>query len=288
LYPKLHLWTTVTNKTYNSIFIEQGFNSSLEFAKKILLESAFSKSNNSNQLWGQKNLQYNFTDNFFFKINIKDEDRKFPLNTLFSQDYINPISEKQKKIFERLTRYARFPVELNDITKLWEERIKIFHSKVNLLTFEEFISFSQFSYKNIFNEEFLPLTEFVTVYSTGKININTIIKEVFLSLSDLLTEQSYNSLQNIINSAGKDGIKTVSELARYSEFENVYEEIKDFLTTESTYFVVEATVFYEGEEAKKRFLLKKITENNKVKFIKIATLIDYKYQSKPDVKRIKE
>lgn len=283
LYPKLHLWTTVTNKIYDQTFTDWDFYSAQEFTKKILLESAYTNFNNPNQVWARDDLEYKLSDTHYFKIVIKDEDGKLPLNNVFSKDFLTPISENYQKIFSRLLKVAKFPNELNDLLKLWEERIKIYQAKVNLLTFEELISFPQFNHQYIFNNEQIPLTDFVTVYSTGKMNVNTIRKEVFLSLSDNITDKTYDILQNIVKNS-PNGIKNVSDLSQYSELEPVYNDIKDFLTAESLYFVAEITVFYEGSTTTKRFLFRKDIRDKKVKFIKIAEIPQYQLQITPNDK----
>ncbi|MFN7181056.1 MAG: hypothetical protein ACK4NF_00030 [Planctomycetota bacterium] len=287
LYPKLHLWGTIANKVYGEPFIDWGFYSSIEYAKKLLIESAYFKFNNPNQLWAKNDLVYKFSEDYGFKITITDEDGKFPLNNLFSGDFINPIDERSKKIFERLIKIARFPYQLNELPKLWAERINIYQIKPHLITFEEFISFSPVEYKHIFNEEYLPLSNFVTVYSSGKININTIRKEVFLALSDSIREQNFTTLQTIINNGQENGIKNLEELSHYSEFESFYNEIKEYLTTESIFFVVESEVFWRSEEVKKRFLLKKTSYDGKIKFDKIGELPVYMYSGLPDIENIK-
>ncbi len=287
LYPKLHIWGMITNKVYSQSFFDWGFYSSMEYAKKMLLESAYKKFNNPNQAWARDDLMYKFSEDYGFKIIIKDEDGKLPINNLFSGDFVSPIDERYKKIFERLVRISKFPRELNEVTKLWAERIKIYRIKSKLITFEEFISFEQISYKSIFNEQFIPLTNFLTVYSTGKINVNTIRKEVFLSLSDNITEQNYETLQKIIENGQENGIERVEELSQYSEFENLYNELKDHLSTESLFYVVESHVFWQGDEAKKRFLFKKIVSENKVRFEKICELPVYSYVYIPDVNSLK-
>lgn len=284
LFPKLYLWSTITNKSHENIFINWNFYSAQEFAKKILMESAYPKFNSQKQVWGLDNLEYRFSESNYFKLTIKDEDGKFPLNKIFSSDFLNPISEDYKKILTNLLRIAKFSGELNDVIKLWEDRIKIYQVKAPLLSFEDFISFPQFQYnKYIFNTDFVHLSEYVTVYSSGKININTIRKEVFLSLSDKITEKTYDSLQYIIKNSSY-GIKEVNELSKYSEFESFYEDIKDYLTTESIYFVVEIMVFYEESVATKRLLFKKYIINNKVRFEKIAELPQYRLTLNPTEK----
>ncbi len=283
LYPKLHLWSSVTNKIYDETYTNWYFYSAQEFAKKILMESAYTNVNSPNQVWARDDLEYRFSDTNYFTISIKDEDGKLPLNNVFSRDLLNPISETYQRIFSRLLKIAKFPNELNDLFKLWEERIKIYQTKVNLLTFEEFISFPQFQYKYIFNNEFVPLSDFVTVYSTGKINVNTIRKEVFLSLSDNITEKAYDLLQDIVKNSST-GIKNVSDISQYSEFEPFYNSIKDFLTVESLYFVVEVRIFYEGTVTTKRFLFSKNVDGKKIRFYKIAEIPQYQLQITPNDK----
>jgi general secretion pathway protein K len=93
--------------------------------------------------------------------------------------------------------------------------------------------------------------DYVTIWSDGKININTASKDVLQSLSTKMEDTLAEAIIKYRDQAGADGekqiFKEIAELKKVpgmnegKEGETVYSQVKDLITVNSSYFHIAAT-----------------------------------------------
>ncbi len=218
-------------------------------AKKILIEDARKKIplDTLSEEWSQGTIPIPFGDDYAF-VSIRDEASKLDLNALVSQR--GYPQEKMIKVFERLLGKLDLAKGLADSLVDWidsnsEPRtagaedgyyasLKIpYRPKNNKLdSIEELLMVKGFDQK-IIND----LRPYITVWSLGKININTAVPLVIWALDDSITEEMVNGLVRMRMTKPfrvKEDIKKVPGMAQ------VFPRISLFIDVKSDYFFVES------------------------------------------------
>jgi len=170
------------------------------------------------------------------KVTIYDEQRALNLNYVGERRY--------KETFERLFKLLNIDRKYIENMLIWsgkkegtldlEYPVKKapFHSKEELLYagFEKDDLYG----KKIGNDFFPGLINFVTVYSSGKININTASLYVIKALDNRIDE---NLASKIIERRKKEPFKNINELVTVEGFNfDILYEVQDLIDVKSRYF----------------------------------------------------
>ena len=174
-------------------------------------------------------------------IRISDECGKFNVNKLEDSRYYTV----GKRLFEELGMG-----ELVDAIKDWVDRdsepspfgaekdyyesLGYAPSNVSMKSIGELLYV-----KGVNDKTFKQLSPYVTVYGSGRINVNSAPKKVLLALSDRMSEEGANS---IIEARPIKKLENLKELPGIDK--ELYYEILPLLTTKCNYFRMDVTVSY--------------------------------------------
>lgn len=187
-----------------------------------------------------KPITYNYRG-IFISIRISDECGKFNVNKL-----TNPLYYRiGKRLFEELGKG-----EIVDAIKDWVDRDSVpspfgaekdyYESLGYAPSNSPMKSLGELLYvKGIDEKLFKQLSQYLTVYGTGKINVNSAPKKVLLALSDRMSDQAANS---IIEARPVKKLESLKELPGIDR--DLYYEILPLITNRCSYFKVEVTASY--------------------------------------------
>jgi len=200
------------------------------------------------------------------EITIIDQERYLNPNMLVSKKGINGIYlEIFRKLYGMLNidEYLVYNlidwIDKNSISDGGVERYENYKAKNGKLdSIEEILLIEGYKPEILYGnkEKFSdmpPLKDFLTVYSNGKININTAPKYVLLALGF-----DYTNISNIIEERNREPFSSINDFFRRINLqEQDKKRFKDILDVKSEYFLVIANINFEDESYKLRFLLKR-------------------------------
>lgn len=191
-------------------------------------------------------------------VTIRDECGKLDVNKLSSPLYY--------RMAQRLIADLNLDESLADVLKDWVDR----DSEVTGSGAESFYYnslgysptngpmksiYELYYLKGISPGLFKKLSKFLTVYGSGKVNVNSAPKEVLLSLSRDMTETAADS---IIESRPITNIEKLEDLPGIDK--ELYFKIRPFITNRCDYFRVDVVASYGGSTAE----VVAYTDRNKV------------------------
>ena len=187
-----------------------------------------------------KPISYNYRG-IFLSIRITDECGKFNVNKLKEPRYYNV----GKRLFEELGKG-----ELLDAIKDWIDADNepspfgaerdYYESMGYSPSNRPMKSMGELPYvKGVDKRTFKQLSSYITVYGSGKINVNSAPKKVLLALSERMSEEGADS---IIEARPVKKLESLKELPGIDK--ELYYEILPLLTNKCNYFRIEVTASY--------------------------------------------
>jgi general secretion pathway protein K len=188
-----------------------------------------------------KPISYNYSG-IFVSINISDECGKLNVNRITNKRYYNVA----KRLFQNLGVNG----ELLDCLKDWIDK----DSTPSLYGAESYYyeslgykpsnaplkSLGEIYYVKGFSESVVKkLKKYLTVYGSGKINVNSAPKELLMSLSDRMTEEIADS---IIEARPIKKLEDLKEIAGMDK--ELYYEILPLITNRCDFFEIDVTSSY--------------------------------------------
>lgn len=193
-----------------------------------------------------KPIFYNYRG-IFISVKISDECGKLNVNKITEKRYYNVI----KRLFESLG----YGEELADCLKDWIDRDKIpspygaedyyYESLGYKPSNAPMKTINELYYVKDFSEDVVKkLKRYLTVYGSGKVNVNSAPKKVLLSLSNEMTEDVADSIIEARPIKRIEDLKDVPGMDK-----ELYYEILPLITNRCNYFKVEVTASYGGATA---------------------------------------
>lgn len=223
-------------------------------AKLILVEDARNNlpSDALNEEWAQGTIPIPFDVDEYVFVSIKDESGKLDLNQLTTdRGYPN---ERWIKIFRRLLLYLELEPDLADTVVDWldtnPEPLAAGAEDPYYLSLEtpyrakngKLDSVDELALVKGFTPKVLgKLKPHVTVWSNGKININTASPAVLMALDDDMTEEMANGV--VLVRATKP-FNNIADIKRAPGMAEIYPKIALSISVKSDYFSVESSATF--------------------------------------------
>ncbi|MFW2331691.1 MAG: type II secretion system minor pseudopilin GspK [Nitrospinota bacterium] len=118
--------------------------------------------------------------------------------------------------------------------------------------------------KGFKREVIMKLAPYITIYSNGKVNINSSSKEVLMALNDNLTE---SMATEIISNVTTEAYKNKSDLNKIVGISSIYPEISNLIDVNGSWFLVTA-IAQENETKKIITAVMKKESNVYIKYYK--------------------
>ena len=189
--------------------------------------------------WAQP-VVYNYRG-IFISVRVSDECGKFNLNKL-----TNPVYYRiGKRLFEKIGEpevvdAVKDWIDPDDVPSPFGAETDYYESLGYRPSNRSMRSLGELLYiKGISRKSYKKLEPFVTVYGSGKINVNSASKEVLLALSEKMSEEVADS---IIEARPIKRLEVLKELPGIDE--ELYYEILPFITNRCNFFKITVTASY--------------------------------------------